>query len=358
MVNCNFAEIMKCERKLKMRFGLFYKQLGIDLGTANTLVCVKGKGIVVRESSVVAINDKGHVLAVGKEAKEMIGKTPGQIRAIRPLKDGVIADFDITQKMIKYFINKAVPNMNFLTGAKVVVGIPSQVTEVEKRAVYEASLSAGAKDAFLIEEPMAAAIGADLPITEPTGSMIVDIGGGTTEIAVISLGGIVTSRSIRIAGDELDDSIVNYVRKKYSLMIGERTAENIKMSIACALLPSIERTFEVTGRNLVTGLPNTLILHSSEIYEAIKEPIQAIVEGVKSTLEKTPPELASDIYQSGIVLAGGGALLTDLDKLIKKETGMPVKIAENPLDCVAIGTSKAVESFNELKEVFISSRSL
>ncbi len=358
MVNCNFGEIMKCERKLKMRFGLFYKQLGIDLGTANTLVCVKGKGIVVRESSVVAINDKGHVLAVGKEAKEMIGKTPGQIRAIRPLKDGVIADFDITQKMIKYFINKAVPNMNFLTGAKVVVGIPSQVTEVEKRAVYEASLSAGAKDAFLIEEPMAAAIGADLPITEPTGSMIVDIGGGTTEIAVISLGGIVTSRSIRIAGDELDDSIVNYVRKKYSLMIGERTAENIKMSIACALLPSIERTFEVTGRNLVTGLPNTLILHSSEIYEAIKEPIQAIVEGVKSTLEKTPPELASDIYQSGIVLAGGGALLTDLDKLIKKETGMPVKIAENPLDCVAIGTSKAVESFNELKEVFISSRSL
>ncbi len=341
-----------------MRFGLFYKQLGIDLGTANTLVCVKGKGIVVRESSVVAINDKGHVLAVGKEAKDMIGKTPGQIRAIRPLKDGVIADFDITQKMIKYFMNKAVPNMNFLTGAKVVVGIPSQVTEVEKRAVYEASLSAGAKDAFLIEEPMAAAIGADLPITEPTGSMIVDIGGGTTEIAVISLGGIVTSRSIRIAGDELDDSIVNYVRKKYSLMIGERTAENIKMSIACALIPNQERTFEVTGRNLVTGLPNTLLLHSSEIYEAIKEPIQAIVEGVKSTLEKTPPELASDIYQSGIVLAGGGALLTDLDKLIKKETGMPVKIAENPLDCVAVGTSKAVESFNDLKEVFISSRSL
>ncbi len=341
-----------------MRFGLFYKQLGIDLGTSNTLVCVKGKGIVVRESSVVAINDKNQVLAVGREAKEMIGKTPGQIRAIRPLKDGVIADFDITQKMIKYFIHKAVPNINMFTGAKVVVGIPSQITEVEKRAVYEASLSAGAKDAFLIEEPMAAAIGADLPITEPIGSMIVDIGGGTTEIAVISLGGIVTSRSIRIAGDELDDSIVNYVRKKYSLMIGERSAENLKMMIACAMMPTHEKTMEITGRNLVTGLPNTLVLQSSEIFEAIKEPIQAIVEGIKSTLEKTPPELASDIYQSGIVLAGGGALLTDLDKLIKKETGMPVRIAENPLDCVAIGTSKAVESFNELREVFISSRNL
>jgi len=341
-----------------MRFGLFYKQLGIDLGTANTLVCVKGKGIVVREPSVVAIDDKGRVLAVGSDAKKMIGKTPGQIRAIRPLKDGVIADFDITQKMIRHFIAKACPNMNFLTGAKIVIGIPSQVTEVEKRAVYEAALSAGAKDAFLIEEPMAAAIGADLPITEPTGSMIVDIGGGTTEIAVISLGGIVTSRSIRIAGDELDDSIVNYVRKKYSLMIGERTAENIKMSIACAIVPEPEEVFEITGRNLVTGLPNTLELRSSEIYEAIKEPIASIVEGVKLTLEKTPPELASDIYQSGIVLAGGGALLKDLDKLIRSETGMPVRIAENPLDCVAIGTSKAVESFNELKEVFISSRSI
>lgn len=341
-----------------MRFGLFYKQLGIDLGTANTLVCVKGKGIVVREPSVVAIDDKSRVLAVGSDAKKMIGKTPGQIRAIRPLKDGVIADFDITQKMIKHFIGKAVPNMNFLTGAKIVIGIPSQVTEVEKRAVYEAALSAGAKDAFLIEEPMAAAIGADLPITEATGSMIVDIGGGTTEIAVISLGGIVTSRSIRIAGDELDDSIVNYVRKKYSLMIGERTAENIKMSIACAIVPEQEEIFTITGRNLVTGLPNTLELKSSEIFEAIKEPIIAIVEGVKQTLEKTPPELASDIFQSGIVLAGGGALLKNLDKLLMKETGMPVRIAENPLDCVAIGTSKAVESFNELKEVFISSRNI
>jgi len=341
-----------------MRFGLFYKQLGIDLGTANTLVCVKGKGIVVREPSVVAINDRGVVLAVGTDAKEMIGKTPGQIRAIRPLRDGVIADFDITQKMIKYFIEKACPNMNFLTGAKVVIGIPSQVTEVEKRAVYEAAISAGAKDAFLIEEPMAAAIGANLPITEAMGSMIVDIGGGTTEIAVISLGGIVTSQSIRIAGDELDDAITNYVRKKYNLMIGERTAERIKMNIACAVEPATEKTYEITGRNLVTGLPNTLKLNSSEIFEAIREPISAIVEGVKTTLEKTPPELASDIYQAGIVLAGGGALLSDLDKLIRIETGMPVRIAENPLDCVAIGTSMAVESFNELKEVFISSRSL
>lgn len=341
-----------------MRFGMFSKHLGIDLGTSNTLVCVKGKGIVVRESSVVAINDRGQVLAVGSEAKEMIGKTPGQIRAIRPLKDGVIADFDITQKMIKYFIAKALPNLGPLSGAKVVVGIPSQITEVEKRAVFEASYSAGAKEAFLIEEPMAAAIGANLPITEPTGSMIVDIGGGTTEIAVISLSGIVTSRSIRIAGDELDDSIINYVRKKYSLMIGERTAENIKMNIACALVPKQELQYEVTGRNLVTGLPNTLVLSSSEIYEAIKEPIQAIVEGIKSTLEKTPPELASDIYQSGIVLAGGGALLQNLDQLIIQETGMPVKIAEDPLDCVAIGTSKAVENFEALREVFITAKNL
>ncbi|MGX8794612.1 rod shape-determining protein [Fusibacter sp. JL298sf-3] len=341
-----------------MKFGMFSKHLGIDLGTSNTLVCVKGKGIVVRESSVVAINDRGQVLAVGSEAKEMIGKTPGQIRAIRPLKDGVIADFDITQKMIKYFISKALPNMGLLSGAKVVVGIPSQITEVEKRAVFEASYSAGAKEAFLIEEPMAAAIGASLPITEATGSMIVDIGGGTTEIAVISLSGIVTSRSIRIAGDELDDSIINYVRKKYSLMIGERTAERIKMNIACALPPKQEMQYEITGRNLVTGLPNTLVLTSSEVYEAIREPIQAIVEGIKSTLEKTPPELASDIYQSGIVLAGGGALLHYLDQLIINETGMPVRTAEDPLDCVAIGTSKAVENFNDLREVFITSKNL
>lgn len=339
-----------------MRFGLFYKQLGIDLGTSNTLVCVKGKGIVVRESSVVAVNENNDVLAVGSEAKEMIGKTPGRIRAIRPLKDGVIADYDITQKMIKYFIEKAVPNISIFTGAKVVVGIPSQITEVEKRAVYEATLSAGAKDAFLIEEPMAAAIGANLPITEPTGSMIVDIGGGTTEIAVISLGGIVTSRSIRIAGDELDSAIINYVRKKYSLMIGERTAENIKMNIACAIVPKEQKSYSVTGRNLVTGLPNALSLKSEEIYEAIKEPINAIIEGIKSTLEKTPPELSSDIYESGIVLAGGGALLQSLDELIIRETGMPVRIADEPLDCVAIGTSKAVESFNELKDVFINSR--
>lgn len=341
-----------------MRFGLFYKQLGIDLGTSNTLVCVKGKGIVVREPSVVAINDRGQVLSVGGDAKQMIGKTPGQIKAIRPLKDGVIADFDITQKMIKYFISKALPNMGVFTGAKVVVGIPSQVTEVEKRAVYEAALSAGAKDAFLIEEPMAAAIGADLPITEAIGSMVVDIGGGTTEIAVISLSGIVTSRSIRTAGDELDDAIVTYVRKKYSLMIGERTAENVKMTIGCAMEPEQSKQMEITGRNLVTGLPNTLLLTATEIYEAMYEPIQAIVEGIKATLEKTPPELASDIYQAGIVLAGGGALIGDLDKLINRETGMPVRIAENPLDCVAIGTSKAVEHFDEFREVFISSRRL
>ncbi|MDO4799741.1 MAG: rod shape-determining protein [Bacillota bacterium] len=341
-----------------MKLGLFHKQLGIDLGTSNTLVCVKGKGIVVNEPSVVAIGEKGQVLAVGREAKEMIGKTPGQIRAIRPLREGVIADFDVTQRMIEYFIKKALPGSNMLTGAKVVVGVPSQITEVEKRAVYDAAIKAGAREAYLIEEPMAAAIGANMPITEPTGSMIVDIGGGTTEIAVISLGGIVTSRSIRTAGDELDNSIINYVRKNYNIMIGERTAENIKMSIACVIPPRTEETFDLTGRNLVTGLPNKITLKSSEIHEAIKDPIQVIIEGIKSTLEKTPPELASDIYACGIVLTGGGALLKNLDKLIASQTGIPVHIAENPLDCVANGTAKAVESFDTLKDVFVRSRGI
>lgn len=339
-----------------MKVGIFSKQLGIDLGTSNTLVSVRGKGIVVNESSVVAVNDKGHVLAVGKDAKQMIGKTPGQIKAIRPLSEGVIADFEVTQKMIKYFIQKALPKNSFLTGVKIVIGVPSQITEVEKRAVYDAALQAGAKEAYLIEEPMAAAIGADMPITEPIGSMIVDIGGGTTEIAVISLGGIVTSQSIRTAGDAIDTSIISYIKKKYNISIGERTAENIKINIACATLPSKELAFDITGRNLVTGLPNTLKITSTEVAEAIDDPIKIIIEGIKSTLEKTPPELSSDIYQSGIVLAGGGAMLRGLDQLIAKETGIPVRIADAPLDCVAIGTSKAVESFNDLKEVFISSK--
>lgn len=341
-----------------MKIGFFSKQLGIDLGTSNTLVCVKGKGVVVNESSVLAVDENGNVLAVGREAKEMIGKTPGRIRAIRPLREGVIADFDITQKMIKYFIKKAIPNSSFFTSSKVVIGVPSQITEVEKRAVYDAALQAGAKEAYLIEESMAAAIGAGLPVTEAIGSMIVDIGGGTTEIAVISLGGIVNSKSIRTAGDELDEAIISYIKKKHNVIIGEKTAEQIKLTIGCAMVPEKEVQYEITGRNLVTGLPNKIMLKSSNINDAIKDTIMSIIEGIKATLEKTPPELASDIFSSGIVITGGGALLKGLDKLIQEETMMPVRIAEDPLDCVAKGTERAIESFDILKEVFINSRRL
>lgn len=338
--------------------GFFAKDIGIDLGTANTLVHVKGKGIVVREPSVVAINKKTNtILAVGDDAKNMIGRTPGDIVAIRPMKDGVIADFDVTQSMLKYFIKRAFSG-GFMSKPRVVICVPSGVTEVEKRAVEEATLQAGAKEAYLIEEPMAAAIGANLPVEEPSGSMIVDIGGGTSEVAVISLGGIVTSKSLRIAGDEFDEAIVHYVKKEYNLMIGERSAEEIKMTIGAAYPKPKDECMEIRGRDLVTGLPKNLKISSTEITEALKEPINAIVDSIKYTLEKTPPELASDIMDRGIMLAGGGALLSGLDKLIREETGMPVSIAERPLDCVAIGAGKVLDEIETLKRVLISPRKL
>ncbi|QCX32493.1 rod shape-determining protein [Caloramator sp. E03] len=335
----------------------FSKDMGIDLGTANTLIYVKGKGIILREPSVVAIkNDNSKaVLAVGNEAKEMIGRTPGNIVAIRPLKDGVIADFDITQTMLKMFIKKVTNNSTFVR-PRIVVCFPSGVTEVEKRAIEEATKQAGASEVYLMEEPMAAAIGAGLPVSEPTGSMVVDIGGGTTEVAVISLGGIVTSKSLRIAGDELDQSIVTYVKKEYNLMIGERTAEQIKMEIGSAFPREEEKTMEIKGRDLVTGLPKIITITSEEIREAIKEPVSAIIDAIKSTLEKTPPELAADIMDKGIMITGGGALLQGLDQLINRETHMPVHIAENPLDCVALGAGKSLEHINKYGRAYASSR--
>ncbi|KAB3531443.1 rod shape-determining protein [Alkaliphilus serpentinus] len=336
-------------------FRIFSKDMGIDLGTANTLVYVRGKGVVLREPSVVAIqSDTKTVLAVGEEAKKMIGRTPGNIVAIRPMKDGVIADFDVTQSMLKYFIRKAYRRT--LLSPRVVVCVPSGVTEVEKRAVEDAAYQAGARDAYLIEEPMAAAIGAGLPVEEPTGSMVVDIGGGTTEVAIISLGGIVTAKSIRVGGDELDESIIHYIKREYNLMIGERTAEEIKINIGSAYPKDKEEKMPVRGRDLVTGLPKTLEVTSKEILEALREPVGHIIDAIKYTLEKTPPELAADIMEIGIMLTGGGALLDGLDKLVKKETGMPVKIAENPLDCVALGTGKTIEEIETLKRVLISSK--
>ncbi|OQB16044.1 MAG: Rod shape-determining protein MreB [Firmicutes bacterium ADurb.Bin193] len=332
------------------------RDIGIDLGTANTLVHVRGKGIVVREPSVVAVNKDTHeVLAVGDSAKEMLGRTPGNIVAIRPMKEGVIADYDITQKMIKYFIQKACPKAGFFK-PRVIVCIPSGVTGVERRAVEEAVLQAGAREAYLIEEPMAAAIGAGLPVEEPMGSMVVDIGGGTSEVAVISLGGIVTSVSLRKAGDALDDSIIQYVKKNKNLAIGERTAEEIKMSIGSAYPSEEETSMEVKGRDLLTGLPKTITLTSAEVRDALSEPVSGIVDAIKATLEQTPPELASDIMERGIMLTGGGALLKGLDKLISFETGMPVYIAENPLDCVVVGTGTVLNEINTLKRVLLSSR--
>lgn len=328
----------------------FVKDMGVDLGTANTLVYIKGRGIVAREPSVVAIDrDTKQVLAVGEEAKKMIGRTPGNIIAIRPLKDGVIANFDVTKSMLKYFIKKATKRRTFFQ-PRVVVCVPSGVTEVEKKAVEDAAVHAGARDAYLIEEPMAAAIGAGLPVHEATGSMIVDIGGGTTEVAIISLGGIVTSKSIRVGGDELDESIVAYIKKEYSLMIGERTAEEIKIRIGTADQNAEETKMDIRGRDMISGLPKTMEISSKEIYEAMKEPIFNIIDSIKSTLEKTPPELASDVMEFGIMLTGGGALLGSLDTLIKDETGMPVHIADEPLDCVAIGTGKALDSIDVLKK--------
>jgi rod shape-determining protein MreB len=332
-------------------FGGFTRDLGIDLGTANTLVYVKGRGIVVREPSVVALRtDTKKIEAVGTDAKKMIGRTPGNIVAIRPLKDGVIADFETTSTMIKHFIRLAQkPRSLFPRHPNVMVCVPSGITAVEKRAVEDATKQAGAREAFIIEEPFAAAIGADLPVWEPTGSMVVDIGGGTTEVAVISLGGIVTSRSIRVAGDEMDDAVMAYIKRLYNLMIGERTSEQLKMEIGSAMpLEKIE-SIEIRGRDLVTGLPKTLAITSDEVTEALTDTVNAIVDAVKVTLEKCPPELSADIMDRGIVLTGGGALLRNLDKLLARETGMPVIVAENPLDCVAIGTGRALDNIHLFK---------
>ena len=333
---------------------MFPKDIGIDLGTANTLVYMRGKGIIIREPSVVAVDVKmDRVRYVGQEAKDVIGRTPGSIVAVRPLKDGVIADFDMTTSMLQEFIRKALKGRAFAgSRVRVIICIPSGVTAVERRAVKEATQNAGAKRVSIIEEPMAAAIGAGLPVAEPTGSMIVDIGGGTSEVAVISLGGIVTSRSVRVAGDEFDSSIINYIKKKYNLLIGERTAENIKIAIGSAYpYADNEPSMDIKGRNLLNGLPENITVTSEEIREALSEPLSHVIEAIKVTLEKTPPELAADIIDQGIMLAGGGALLKGLDLLIHAETGMPVKVAERPLDCVADGTGKVLENIDKLIDV-------
>ncbi|MCM3720680.1 rod shape-determining protein [Solibacillus sp. FSL W7-1436] len=327
-------------------FGLGNKDVGIDLGTANTLVFVKGKGIVLREPSVVAKNTKtGDIVAVGNDAKNMIGRTPGSIVAIRPMKDGVIADFEITTAMIQYYLKEAMKaSGSNWKKPNVMICVPYGITSVEQRAVIDASRQAGAKEAFTIEEPFAAAIGANLPVWEPTGSMVVDIGGGTTEVAVISLGGIVTSESVRVGGDAMDQSIIAYIRKTYNLTIGERTAESIKVEIGTARAEGPAETMEIRGRDLLTGLPKTIEITSDEISKSLHEAIVVILDGVKKTLEQTPPELSADVMERGIVLTGGGALLRNLDKVISDETKMPVFIAEDPLDCVAIGTGKALDN--------------
>lgn len=342
--------------------GQFSRDLGIDLGTANTLVYVKGKSVAIQEPSVVALNKGGGgVYAVGNEAKRMVGRTPGNIVAVRPMKDGVIADFEITEAMIRYFIGKA-HGRKMLVRPRVVVCVPTGVTEVEKRAVMDATLQAGAREAYLIEEPMAAAIGAGLPVHEPTGNMVVDVGGGTTEVAVISLGGIVTSRSIRIGGDEMDEAIVQHIRRTYNLMIGERTAEQVKIQIGCAKLFKDESLseeqlqMEVRGRDLVTGLPKTMLITAEEIERALTEPVLSIVDAVRMTLERTPPELASDILDKGIIMTGGGSLLRGLDRVLSEDTGMPVSLAEDPLVAVAKGTGAALEHFDVLKKVLVHPR--
>lgn len=337
-------------------FKLASKDIGIDLGTANILVTVKGKGIVLNEPSVVAIDrETGGILATGEEAKEMLGRTPERIKAVRPMKDGVIADFTATELLLKNLLKKV--NDKYNSGRpRVVVGVPSGITEVEERAVEEAIMQAGAKEVYLMEEPMAAAIGANLNVEEPSGNIIVDIGGGTTEVAVISLGGIVVSNSLRVAGDELDEDIVNYVKKEYNLAIGETTAEQIKKQIGCAIPLMTVEEMEVKGRDLNTGLPKNIIMNSTQAEEAIKYSIYEIIEIVKNTLEKTPPELASDIAEKGIILAGGGALIKNLDKLLSEKTGMPVYVADNPLDSVVRGTGKTLQDLEKLKRVLINSR--
>ena len=337
-------------------FGLGSKDIGIDLGTANILVTLKGKGIVLNEPSVVAFDRRSQrILATGFEAKEMLGRTPEQIKAIRPMKDGVIADFTATQLLLKNIIYKICQRYN-IGKPRVVVGVPSGITEVEERAVEEAIIQAGAREVYLMEEPMAAAIGAGLDIAEPSGSIIVDIGGGTTEVAVISLGGVVVSNSIRIAGDELDEDIVNYVKKEMNLAIGDTTAEQIKKEIGCATPLVTELSMEISGRDLTTGLPETVKITSSQAQEAMQESISKIVDIIRQTLERTPPELSSDIMEKGIVLAGGGALIKNIDKLVNERTEMPVYIADDPLTCVVKGTGKTLEDLERLKTVLINSR--
>jgi rod shape-determining protein MreB and related proteins len=335
-------------------YGLFSNDLAIDLGTANTLTFVRGKGIVANEPSVVAVQRLGNgtkkVLAVGKQAKEMLGRTPGNIAAVRPMKDGVIADFEVTEAMLRYFITRA-HNRQTLVKPRIIIGVPSGITEVEKRAVRDSALAAGAREVYLIEEPMAAAIGAGLPVTEPSGNMVVDIGGGTTEVAVISLAGIVAARSIRVAGDKMDDAIVSFVKRKYNLLIGERTAEEIKKKIGNAHPPAEVETMEIKGRDLVAGVPKTITVNSDEVREALSEPVAAIVESVRSVLERTPPELAADIVDRGIVLTGGGALLRNLDILLREETGLPVTVADVPECAVVRGTGKALDELDLLREV-------
>jgi rod shape-determining protein MreB and related proteins len=325
-------------------------KIGIDLGTANILVYVKGRGIVTQEPSVVAVSDDNEIVAVGEQAREMIGRTPGNIQAIRPMKDGVIADYVITEAMLRYFIKKA--GRSF-TKPDVMISVPSGVTSVEKRAVRDAALKAGAREAYLIEEPLAAAIGANVPISSPSGNLIIDIGGGTSEIAVIALGGIVVSRSVRVGGNRFDEAIVSYVRKKYNLMIGERTAEEVKMAIGTALPLERELHMEVRGRDLIAGLPRTIPLTSSEVMESLEQPLQQIVTAVRGVLEETPPELSSDIIDKGMVMSGGGALLRNVDKLLTQVTGVPCHVAENPLNCVALGTGLALEHFDFFKKSLV-----
>ena len=328
-------------------------KIGIDLGTANVLVYVKGKGIVITEPSVVAVSDDNRIVAVGEEAREMIGRTPGNIQAIRPMKDGVIADYVITEAMLRFFIAKATKGHIGLSRPEVMISVPAGVTSVEKRAVRDAALKAGAKEAFLIEEPLAAAIGANVPISGPSGNMIIDIGGGTSEIAVIALGGIVVSHSLRVGGNKFDESIATYIRKKYNLMVGERTAEEVKIEIGTALPLERELTMEVRGRDLIAGLQRTIPITSSEVMEAIEAPLQQLVAAVRTVLEQTPPELSSDIIDKGMVMSGGGSMLRNGDKLLTQVTGVPCHVAENPLSCVALGTGLALEHFDFFKKSLV-----
>jgi rod shape-determining protein MreB len=337
---------------LRSLFSLFSSDLAIDLGTANTCVYVRGKGIVVNEPSIIAINKvNGRVEAVGREAKEMLGRTPGNIVAIKPMKDGVIADFDVTEKMLAYFIRKAHNNRNVWVRPRIVIGVPSEITQVEKRAVKDSAYRAKASEVHLVEEAMAAAIGAGMPITEPSGNMIVDIGGGTTDIAVISLAGIVYSKAVRVAGNEMDEAIIQYIKKTYNLLIGERTAEAIKMEVGSAYPLEERMSMEIKGRHLIEGVPKTITITDEEIRESLAETVNVIVDAVRVALERTPPELSADIVDRGIVLTGGGALLKNLDKRLREETGLPLAMAEDPLSSVVLGAGKMLSDFNLLRKI-------